>query len=658
MKKIVIALLLCFCFQFIHAEKYALIIAIGDYPKKTGWSTISSANDVPLIQQTLLNQDFKAENIQILLNADATYAGIENALNALLKKIQPDDIVVIHYSGHGQQIFDDDENEEIDDKDEALVPYDAWAKYTYNYKGEHHFRDDELGNYITKFRNALKSKGQLLLLLDSCHSGSSTRGGIARGSRSVFAPDGWKPDKEGSSKGSDMTEQSTEKLASNAAPFVLISGASADELNYEYKGTGSLSYAFSKAMSKLGSDYSYNQLFANIQTVMSVISPQQNPTIEGDVNVALFNNAYIKQQPFFKVTAIPRGDVLKIQAGKLQGIFKNTTINILPSGSARVEEGNIITKGLVVNAKFNEAIIKLDKPLEDTNISKYWVFIDKPAYGDIAVDVYFDGTLTNKSIRSGIEAFLEENHLGKVVKDTLESDVILAQEGEEITIYAPNGRVPISNDEDSRGGATLDDIKNKLFSFAQGQYLKNLDMKNSDYEFEFKLIPVSYDVLLDEIGEKLDPKDFENDNGTFQVHEETDHVVLQVTNKSKTPLYFSIIEINSKGEINPFMPNGDCSLNDNERKLLPGKTMTFDDCVFSFYPPYEKLVLKGFATPYPINFQSTVETRGDSSRSASNPLESFLGDTYSQSRGSDGNKSSANIDGYSTEFVYEIVKKE
>ena len=57
--KLIIALILSFSCQYIQAEKYALIIAVGDYPKKTGWSTISSVNDVPLIEQTLLKQNFK-----------------------------------------------------------------------------------------------------------------------------------------------------------------------------------------------------------------------------------------------------------------------------------------------------------------------------------------------------------------------------------------------------------------------------------------------------------------------------------------------------------------------------------------------------------------------------------------------------------------------
>lgn len=656
MKRIILLLLVCFSIQFLHAEKYALIIAVGNYPKKTGWSTISSVNDVPLIKQTLLNQKFEEPNITLLIDEQATYAGIKEALNNLLSKIKPDDIVVIHYSGHGQQIFDDND-EEIDGKDEALVPYDAWVRYNNNYKGEHHFRDDELGDYITKFRNKLSKQGQLLLLLDSCHSGSSTRGGKARGSEAVFAPSNWQPNKSGDASGSDMTEKTKEKLQDNAAPFVLISGASANELNYEYKGTGSLSYAFSKAMNSLGSNFSYNQLFAKIESQMNVISPKQNPTIEGDLNVQLFNNNYVKQQPYYKVKSVPRADIIKIQAGKIQGLFKNTTVNVLPSATTKVEDDKIITKGIITVSKFNESIIKLDTPLDDFNEKNYWVFIDEPSYGDIAVNVFFDKSLKDNTITNGVSEFLLEKNLGAVVKKIDSADVVLTTEGNNITLKATNGLIDIDKDEETRGSTTVDAINQKLFAFAQGQYLKNLEFKNYNYEFEFKLLPIEYDVLTDAVGNVLDPSTLTNKNGTFQVKPEVDNVVLQVTNKSERPLYFSIIEINSKGEIFPFMPNDNCSLNDDERKLAPGQTMIFKDCIFSFGPPYEKLILKGFATSTPINFQPTVETRGDNSRNAANPLETFLANSFTQSRGSSGKKSSARIDGYSTEFVYEIVKK-
>ncbi|WP_406685479.1 caspase family protein [Seonamhaeicola sp. MEBiC1930] len=658
MKKIILALLVCFSFQFIHAEKYALIIAVGNYPKKTGWSSISSVNDVPLIKETLLNQYFNEKNITVLIDEQATYQGIKQALNNLYSKVNPDDIVVIHYSGHGQQIFDNND-EEIDGKDEALVPYDAWVKYNNNYKGERHLRDDELGNYITKFRNKLSNKGQLLLLLDSCHSGSSTRGGKARGSAAVFAPSDWAPKKkDGDISGSDMTEDSKEKLSENAAPFILISGASANELNYEYKGTGSLSYAFSKAMNSLGSNFSYNQLFAKIESQMNVISPKQNPTIEGDLNVQLFNNQYVKQQSFYKVKSVPREDVIKIQAGKIHGLFKNTTVHVLPSGTTKVEEGKIITKGIITLSKFNESIIKLDSPLEDFNEKNYWVFIDKPSYGDIAVDVYFDKSVKDKKMVNGVSDYLTDKNLGQVVKKIDSADVVIINDGTGFSLKSTSGLGDIDADEETRGATTVDDINQKLFSFAQGQYLKNLEFKNYNYEFEFKLIPIQFDILTDEVGELQDVSALTNENGTFQVKEDVDHVVLQVTNKSEKPLYFSIIEINSKGEIFPFMPNDNCTLNNDERKLAPGKTMVFKDCIFSFGPPYEKLILKGFATSSPISFQSTVETRGeDNKRSAGNPLEQFLSNSYSQSRGPKAKKVSGRIDGFSTEFIYEIIKK-
>src|SRR5690606_38059030 len=176
MKKYITLLALLFSIQLFSSEKHALIIAIGDYPAEGGWSQISSANDVPLIKSALLTQGFAESNITTLIDNQATKQGIEDAFTALAKRIKKGDIVVIHYSGHGQQIFDDN-GDEVDGLDEAIVPYDAFVKYTNNYKGENHLRDDELGNIIANFRNKLGENGQLLVILDSCHSGSATRGG-------------------------------------------------------------------------------------------------------------------------------------------------------------------------------------------------------------------------------------------------------------------------------------------------------------------------------------------------------------------------------------------------------------------------------------------------------------------------------------------------
>jgi hypothetical protein len=99
------AILLIFS-QPVLAEKYALIVAIGDYPEpgKNGWGKISSANDLPLIKTALENQGFSTTNIFTLQDAAATKQGIQDAFDALLNKVTPGVVVFIHFSSHGKQI--------------------------------------------------------------------------------------------------------------------------------------------------------------------------------------------------------------------------------------------------------------------------------------------------------------------------------------------------------------------------------------------------------------------------------------------------------------------------------------------------------------------------------------------------------------------------
>jgi hypothetical protein len=653
MKKIILLLVVLVSFQ-IQAKKRALIIAVGDYPANSGWGTISSVNDVPLIKNSLLMNGFLDEDIVILMDENATKQGILDALAKLQSKIVKGDIIVIHYSGHGQQIFDDN-GDEIDNKDEAIVPYDAFVRYSDTYKGENHLRDDDIGNIVTNFRNKLGKTGQLLVLLDSCHSGTATRGAKTRGGQATFAPVGWNEKASEKTNGSAMFEKAT--VDKDAAPFVMITGASADELNYEYQDFGSLSYAFSKAMTDLGTDFSYRQLFSKITANMNVISPKQTPTIEGDMDYKLFKGEYVAQQTYYEINKITKPDILQINAGKLNGLFDKTTVFILPAGTSKVDISKIIATGTITNAKFNSATIKLDKSLEDTNQKKYWVFVDKLSYGDIVLKVYLDPSVKDVTIKDGVTSFLTKNHVGEVVGDIQNSDLVVSKTASEYVLNSSHGNSTIDQFTCSRGSGDLDLITQKLFNYAQGQYLKNLSLKNHDYEFEFKLLPIEYNSESNTAGELKPENSLYSPCGIFEVNTKDSYVVLQVTNKSLKPLYFSIIEINSKGEISPFMPNDKCTLNDSERKLEAGKTMIFKDCVYTFGPPYERLVLKGFATSTPINFQPTVQSRGEGSRGSNNPLENFVKQSYTQSRGSEGNNASNEVDGYSTEFVYEIVNK-
>ena len=172
---IISALLLFSSVQLSAQTKRALVIGIGEQVDKS-WAKINGDKDVPLVQQML--QKVGYTDIRTLVNKQATKVGIVAAFKKLTSQCAVGDIVYVHFSGHGQQVTDvnGDEGKE-DGWDEAWIPYDAYLKYdAKRYKGEKHLIDDELNTFLTAIRNKIGDSGKLLVVVDACHSGDSSRG--------------------------------------------------------------------------------------------------------------------------------------------------------------------------------------------------------------------------------------------------------------------------------------------------------------------------------------------------------------------------------------------------------------------------------------------------------------------------------------------------
>ncbi len=169
--------LLALQIQFCAGQtKHALLIGIGEYPSESGWNRIHGDNDMSIIRANLLGQGFSENNINILINSSATKNGILSALNSLCGQVCKNDVVYIHFSGHGQQMTDLDGDED-DGYDEAWIPYDACKSYqTGIYEGGNHLTDDELNGILTGIRVRVGAKGKIIVVADACHSGSGTRG--------------------------------------------------------------------------------------------------------------------------------------------------------------------------------------------------------------------------------------------------------------------------------------------------------------------------------------------------------------------------------------------------------------------------------------------------------------------------------------------------
>ncbi len=185
---------LIIAFSFIsfalYSSNYALVIGIGNYPDVDyGWPTIHGNNDISIVCEMLSVNGFKKENITTLCDSQATYDGILSAFKDLESKLNIDDVVYIHFSGHGQRITDLN-GDEFDKFDEAWIPYDALQEGTFHYNGEKHLIDDQLNKLLKGLRSKVGGKGKIVAVTDACHSGSSTRylteKEIVRGISEVF----------------------------------------------------------------------------------------------------------------------------------------------------------------------------------------------------------------------------------------------------------------------------------------------------------------------------------------------------------------------------------------------------------------------------------------------------------------------------------------
>ena len=107
-------------------QKWALLIGINSYPNFAPRGQLSGCiNDIEVMRQVLERSfNFPEDHVVSLKDEQATREGILTAMKELVARIGKDDIVVVHYSGHGSQMTDL-EGDEPDGLDETIVPYDS-----------------------------------------------------------------------------------------------------------------------------------------------------------------------------------------------------------------------------------------------------------------------------------------------------------------------------------------------------------------------------------------------------------------------------------------------------------------------------------------------------------------------------------------------------
>ena len=153
-----------------RGEDRALLIGVGRFAHFE--DKLNGINlDLDMMSETAQLMGFDKKAIKILENEQATAAHVYDTFdNWLLKGLEPQDRVLIYFSGHGSQVPDEN-NDEPDNFDEVLLLYDT----TLTEKNGHQslsgvLHDDRFSTLLAQ----IKSR-HILVILDACHSGSATR---------------------------------------------------------------------------------------------------------------------------------------------------------------------------------------------------------------------------------------------------------------------------------------------------------------------------------------------------------------------------------------------------------------------------------------------------------------------------------------------------
>ena len=264
--------------------KKALCIGINNYPG-THMDLQGCVNDANDWADCLSARGF---GVSKLLDDQATKAAMVAALSKLISQASKNDSLVITFSGHGTYQPDTD-GDEADGLDEALCPYDLQTNGSA-------LTDDEIKTLFA----ARKPGVRLVLIADSCHSGTVTRAAKAEpgaDTRPRFMPMGnWLPTK-------DLPKNRAGKLAATvlapagASPLLgaysrllgdlLLSGCKEGTNNFSYDAringryNGAFTYYALKVLKTLKPDASYADWHKAILKYLPSASYPQSPQIVG-----------------------------------------------------------------------------------------------------------------------------------------------------------------------------------------------------------------------------------------------------------------------------------------------------------------------------------------------------------------------------------------
>lgn len=289
-------------------RRLALVVGVGHYLSPRVPPLEGAPLDAEKVYDFLVNPStglgFFPENVCLLKDQAATRPAFLQAFqHSLAERAQDGDLVVLYFAGHGSQVTDGS-RDEPDGLDETLLLADARAGDGVD------LVDDELnqllGTLVTRMGGPDRPQ-QVLVLLDSCNSGTATRksDGLLR---NRFFDTGAEPLDLRLTGGTATTKQPGNRWDGAALPGVVVLAAAIDGTPAnETSGEGLFTKALLQTLKEAGGGLTYQQLALRIRQLIPSFSAGVAQKVEAHGGKAV-------DGPAFGGTAVGRPPSLEVRS--------------------------------------------------------------------------------------------------------------------------------------------------------------------------------------------------------------------------------------------------------------------------------------------------------------------------------------------------------
>ena len=572
-------------------RKLAVVVGIDKYQNAGPFHELQgAANDARAFQDLLIRKfEFNSEDIEPLLNRDATHQRIIDAVKHLVDRTSAGDEVIFYYAGHGSRIKNPASKTGFD---ETIVPVDSRDPAGTVF-------DIVLGTELQQQLDLLKLKtNRITVVLDSCYSGTGVRGGDEPTFSREIPPDA-RPQPTPPSPALNRPAQAPSR------GLVLLAAARPDQEAQEYPTAsgyrGAFTYFLIQELNAITPGQTWNDVMDRVKARVGAAEPNQMPQLETDQPQTLvFGGQGASTDASFLVsqTVTPnRLKVFAIDGGGIQGLTPGSTFEVYPPGTRNFD------KGRGVPATLDQVFPNLSylKLAEGAKLEPGSRAVERNRmYADYSLTIDWGSPNRAKAI-DAVRANLKSNALYKPVTSGAQLKIRL-KDGRIVT-YRADGS-PYGKPLDSKSPATPKSLSERIANLAK--WIRELEIDNPSTK---QMVTVR--VLSDAAN-----------SAPQSAIQEGDRIKILVKHNFPRSMFVALLDFKEEtGEIATL----ELAKRGSNSDIPPGTEVSFPETEFleATLPAGKQATrdfLKVFVTDAPVNFAALArsDTRG------ANPLQDLL----------------------------------